>query len=253
MKYSVIFRRLVGLAIPKKIKRKLQLTAPDRGGDNKLERENNLLNLVGVSTEQNLRFLDFGCGRMRIGRTGRVKAYYVDTSLSSYVESDCDIRGLNALASLVDAGVDFDTIISNSAIQYLFPEDVSKFFCYSNNLLKSSGMRLLFLEIDQRDLMDGVNKISGVAYYKNEFRLALTQINDSKIIPSFLKVLLLKILQSANIYTNSLRFSDYLSMFEKYFILVKAEQNLDGLSTSWVECEAVSNNVLLFRLWLQKR
>lgn len=253
MKISVIIRRLITLIIPKSTVRKLKLSAPDRGGIEKFIRENELLDVAGFPANAKLKVLDFGCGRMRIGRTGRVKAYYVDTASSAYIERDCDSRGLNALASLENAGIKFDAILANSSIQYLFPEDVFEFFRLSSGLLCSERESFLFLEIDQRDLLDGVDKRTGVAYYKNDFKNIIDICNNSGSSTRELYSRIMKILQKANIYTNSLRFDDYFKRFENYFVLLRAQQNLDGLASSWTDCEVVDKDALLFRLWLRNR
>ena len=220
-----------------------------------LQREFALLNTYNSikisNSPEKAKLVDFGCGTTRLSNTGLVSAYYIDSVNSPYCNEECDLRSLDALNSIAVAELKFDGIIANTVIQYLTEFEVKLFFELSRKILKPEGV--LFIEVDNRDLLSGRDEKTGHAKYINEFHQVHFILNNISSASPKLSALVIKYLKHANIFVNCMYFSNYKKIFDQDFKILKQQVCSPSSNWQWVDEENILDNALLFRVWLSLR
>jgi hypothetical protein len=252
MKAMTVARRATTGLLPGSIRRLIGIGRPNKqAGPIDLSRENYVVDLLEIDPSAPRKtFMDFGCGLMRIGKTGRVNAYYVDTVLSPYADEICDRRSIGALMAFDEAGFRIDGIVCFAAIQYCTRNEVAGFFDCASRIVRAGG--LVFLEVDGRDLM-GARASTDEARYKNDYDKVERVVSRTVLRYPRAGRSLLKYLRKSNLYVNCLRYSDYRAIFSARFEVTRLQTRSAQTHWNWLDASDVKDDELLYRIWLKPR
>ena len=252
MKTMTVARRATTGLLPASIRRLIGIGRPNKqAGPADLARENYVVDLLEIDPSAPRKtFVDFGCGLMRIGATGRVDAYYVDTVLSPYADDICDRRSVGALRALAEAGLLVDGIVCFAAIQYCTQDEVGQFFDCASRIVREGG--LVFLEVDGRDLM-GARAPTDEARHTNDYDRMQRIVTRTILRHPRTGHALLRYLRKSNLYVNCLRYSEYRKIFSARFNVTRLQTRSATTNWTWLDTTDVTDSELLYRVWLKPK
>lgn len=233
MRVHVIIRRLILAILPNRITLALGKGRPRRG---RLEYGADVMALF-TDHSQKYSILDFGCGDIRIGEDKNWDVRYIDTKSNSNLDSRVDTRSLDALDEYQNKGIKFDVSIAISSLQYLSPRMLEKYYVLMGKLIRTEN-GLLYVEIDNRDLMSGIDS-TGNAPYCNEYQWIARRLNEKCA----------NYLATLNLYVNCININDHIKMMiENGFNIVQIEINMDSDNEKWIESMVIPINCLRARI-----
>lgn len=233
MRVHVIIRRIILAILPESITMVLGKGRPRRG---RLEYGADVMALFPDHSRQ-YSILDFGCGDIRIGEDKNWDVRYIDAKGNSNWDGRVDIRSLDALDEYKSKDEKFDVSIAISSLQYLSPKMLEKYYALMGKLVQSEN-GLLYVEIDNRDLMSGID-YTGSAPYCNEYQWIANRLNERHA----------NYLATLNLYVNCININEHIKMMiENYFNVVQIEINMDSNNENWIKSKVVPINCLRARI-----